>query len=253
MCVPIRTSTWRLSPTVPRQILHRDSLGTEQTIEPGAVNWMRAGRGIVHSERTSPDREAQRPAPVRHRPGWHSRRSRRATLPFVHHGSLELPQVEAEGVTARLITGQAFGARSPLETPSETLMRTCSSPEMRCSRSSHLTRSARSTRLRVRLRLRATRSGRGQLLVLRPWRPHCGARRAKPGSCFSAERPWEGRAIWWNFVSSRAERIEQAKEEWARGRFDTVPGDERSSSPAQNTGQAPARNRRRFLPRVIDQ
>src|SRR4051795_6227327 len=104
------------------QILHRDSLGTEKTIEPGAVNWMQAGRGIVHSERTSPERRrtGQRLFGIQ---TWMAlpEEQEESDPTFVHHGSVELPQVEAEGVKARLITGQAFGTRSPLETPSETL------------------------------------------------------------------------------------------------------------------------------------
>ena len=89
------------------QILHCDSLGTEQTIEPGAVNWMKAGRGIVHSERTSPDRRrsGQRLFGIQ---TWMAlpEEQEESDPAFVHHGSLELPQVEAEGVEARLITGQ---------------------------------------------------------------------------------------------------------------------------------------------------
>src|SRR5215204_6554768 len=104
------------------QILHRDGLGTEQTIEPGAVNWMRAGRGIVHSERTSPDRKrsGQRLFGIQ---TWMALpdEQEESDPAFVHHGSDELPTVDAEGIRARLIAGEAFGARSPLRTPSETL------------------------------------------------------------------------------------------------------------------------------------
>src|SRR3954447_376419 len=104
------------------QILHRDSLGTEQTSAPGAVNWMRAGRGIVHSERTSPDRRqsGQRLFGIQ---TWMALPDdqEESDPAFVHHGSHELPLVEGDGITARLIAGQAFGARSPLRSPSETL------------------------------------------------------------------------------------------------------------------------------------
>ena len=104
------------------QILHRDSLGTEKVIEPGAVNWMRAGRGIVHSERTSPERRrtGQRLFGIQ---TWMAlpEAEEESDPAFVHHGAEDLPIVEAEGISARLIAGQAFGARSPLETPSETL------------------------------------------------------------------------------------------------------------------------------------
>src|SRR5215212_3795663 len=104
------------------EILHRDSLGTEKAIKPGAVNWMRAGRGIVHSERTSPERKrtGQRLFGIQTwmvLPG----EQEESDPAFVHHGSDELPMVVADGIRVRLIAGEAFGARSPLKTPSETL------------------------------------------------------------------------------------------------------------------------------------
>src|SRR3954469_9353437 len=104
------------------QILHRDSLGTEKSIEPGAVNWMRAGRGIVHSERTSPERKrtGQRLFGIQ---TWMAlpEEQEESGPAFVHHGSEELPTVDVEGVKARLIAGEAFGARSPLKSASEAL------------------------------------------------------------------------------------------------------------------------------------
>ena len=104
------------------QILHRDSLGTEQTIEPGAVNWMRAGRGIVHSERTSPERRrsGQRLFGIQ---TWMAlpEEQEESDPAFVHHGSARAADGRGRWHQARLIAGQAFGARSPLETPSETL------------------------------------------------------------------------------------------------------------------------------------
>src|SRR3954465_8606897 len=104
------------------EILHRDSLGTEKSIEPGAVNWMREGRGIAHSERTSPERKrtGQRLFGIQ---TWMALREEQEESgpAFVHHGSEELPMVDVEGVKARLIAGEAFGARSPLKSASETL------------------------------------------------------------------------------------------------------------------------------------
>ena len=104
------------------EILHRDSLGTEKAIQPGAVNWMRAGRGIVHSERTSEDRrrQGQRLFGIQ---TWMAlpAEQEEADPAFVHHGADALPVVDADGVRARLIAGRAFGAASPLATASETL------------------------------------------------------------------------------------------------------------------------------------
>src|SRR3954452_10882193 len=104
------------------QILHRDSLGTEKTIEPGAVNWMQAGRGIVHSERTSPERKptGQRLFGIQ---TWMAlpEAEEESDPAFVHHGAGDLPEVKSDGMSARLIIGEAFGAHSPLSTPSQTL------------------------------------------------------------------------------------------------------------------------------------
>src|ERR687893_198854 len=104
------------------EILHRDSLGTEKTIRPGAVNWMRAGKGIVHSERTSEERKrsGQRLFGIQ---TWMALPVDQEEVDpaFMHHGADALPVVDAEGMRARLIAGRAFGAASPLATASETL------------------------------------------------------------------------------------------------------------------------------------
>jgi redox-sensitive bicupin YhaK (pirin superfamily) len=104
------------------QILHRDSLGTEKTIEPGAVNWMRAGRGIVHSERTSDERKhsGQRLFGIQ---SWMAlpEAQEESDPAFVHHGAQELPVVGGDSIRARVIAGELLGVRSPLITPSETI------------------------------------------------------------------------------------------------------------------------------------
>ena len=225
------------------QILHRDSLGTEQTIEPGAVNWMRAGRGIVHSERTSPDRRrsGQRLFGIQ---TWMAlpEEQEESDPAFVHHGSLELPQVEAEGVKARLITGQAFGARSPLETPSETLY-----ADVQLAKDAQLPiepsyEERALYTIAGEIEVAGDTFGPSQLLVLRPGDPIAVRALSEARFMLFGGAPMGGpRYIWWNFVSSRPERIEQAKEEWARGRFDTVPGDEEEFIPLPQTQDKPRR------------
>ncbi len=104
------------------QILHRDSLGTDLAIKPGAVNWMKAGRGIVHSDRTAPERKAtgQRLFGIQ---TWMAllQAEEESEPAFVHHGAGDLPTVEAEGLHAPLIARSAFGATLPLKTASDTL------------------------------------------------------------------------------------------------------------------------------------
>lgn len=225
------------------EILHRDSLGTEQTIQPGAVNWMRAGRGIVHSERTSAERkrDGQRlfglqtwvalPAAIEE-----------AEPQFLHHGADELPFIEADGVTARIIAGSAFGKTSALATASQTLY------------ADLLVTAGRSMPIDATCEERAlyTISGTikiagdsfeaGQLLILRPGDAITLSATTNARVMLFGGAPMEGpRYIWWNFVSSRPERIEQAKEEWRRGRFDTVPGDEADFIPLPQEPTKPRR------------
>jgi Pirin C-terminal cupin domain len=188
---------------------------------------MLAGRGIVHSERTSPERKrtGQRLFGIQ---TWMALpgEQEESDPAFIHHGSDELPIVDADGIKARLIAGNAFGKSSPLKTPSETLYADV-----------HLAAGAQLPidpsyderalyTIAGEIEVAGDVFGPGQLLVLRPGDPIV-VRATDPAQLMLfGGAPMEGpRYIWWNFVSSRPERIEQAKEEWARGRFDTVPGD----------------------------
>jgi redox-sensitive bicupin YhaK (pirin superfamily) len=225
------------------QILHRDSLGTEMSIEPGAVNWMRAGRGIVHSERTSPERKrsGQRLFGIQ---TWMAlpKEHEECDPAFVHHGADELPIVESNGMTGRVIVGQAFGARSPLTPPSETLY-----ADVRLVANARLPIEPSYEERAIYtiagdIEIAGDTFGPGQLLVLRPGDQIIVQASTAAQFMLFGGAPMEGpRYIWWNFVSSRPERIEQAKEEWARGRFDTVPGDVEEFIPLPVTEEKPRR------------
>ncbi|UFN50143.1 pirin family protein [Roseomonas sp. OT10] len=210
-------------------ILHRDSLGSVQAIAPGAVNWMTAGRGVVHSERTPPD----------HRDGqevlyglqlWVGLpRALEETDPgFVHYAPQEVPLVRGEGVTARIAAGEGFGARSGVRTLSPAFLydltleagATVTLPPTYEERALLL--------LEGTVTLDGTDHAPGQLLVLAPGRPVDIAARGGPARLAAlGGEPLDGpRHIWWNFVSSRKERIEQAKQDWQRDRFNLpVPGE----------------------------
>ena len=215
------------------QIRHRDSLGTDLAIEPGAVNWMRAGSGIVHSERTSEDRKrtGQRLFGIQ---TWMAlpEREEESDPAFMHHGADALPVVEAEGLTARLIAGSAFGARSPLKTASDTLY---ADVQLAAGAKAPIEPGADERALYTiagTIEVAGDAFEPGQLLVLRPGDAITVAARTDARFMLFGGAPMEGpRYIWWNFVSSRPERIEQAKEEWRRGRFETVPGDEEEFIP----------------------
>jgi redox-sensitive bicupin YhaK (pirin superfamily) len=210
------------------EILHRDSLGTEKAIQPGAVNWMRAGRGIVHSERTSEDRK-QRGQRLFGIQTWMALpTSQEESDPaFVHHGADALPLIEAGGVRARLIAGKAFGAASPLVAASETLY---ADVQLRAGARMPIDPGYDERAIYTldgTINVAGDAFGPGQLLVLRRGDPITVAATADARFMLFGGDPMEGpRYIWWNFVSSRPERIELAKEEWANGRFETVPGDE---------------------------
>ena len=231
------------------EILHRDSLGTEQTIQPGAVNWMSAGRGIVHSERTGAERkrDGQRLFGIQ---TWMAlpASQEEGDPAFVHHGADALPEIEAGGVRARLIAGHAFGAKSPLTAASETLY-----ADVRLKAGARAPIDPGYDELAIytiggTIEVAGDAFEPGQLLVLRPGDATTVTATTEARFMLFGGAPMEGpRYIWWNFVSSRPERIEAAKEEWARGRFDTVPGDEAVFIPLPTKRDAPQRATGRVL------
>jgi redox-sensitive bicupin YhaK (pirin superfamily) len=211
------------------ELLHRDSLGTIQPIRPGEVNWMTAGRGIAHSERT--------PELLRHSSSelfgiqsWVAFPTRyEETEPaFAHHGAGELPIVEGEGKLVRLICGELFGARSPVQTFSDMFYAdiTLEKGARLEVAAEHEERAAYVVEGSINLTPEGGTFDAGQLLVFKPGEEitlSAGAAASARLMLLGGE-PLDGkRHIWWNFVSSSRERIEQAKEDWREGRFAPVP------------------------------
>ncbi|MDF1610095.1 pirin family protein [Hoeflea sp. YIM 152468] len=225
------------------EILHRDSLGTRQSIRPGAINWMKAGQGIVHSERTSEDKRkgGQRLFGLQ---TWVAlpQAQEESAPDFIHHGSDNLPMFDSDGIKARLIAGEAFGRKSALKTASETLY---ADVELQagCRMPIDATYEERALyTVSGEIEIAGDRFAKGQLLVLRPGDAITVRANSTARFMIFGGAPMEGpRYIWWNFVSSRPERIEAAKEEWAKGRFDTVPGDEADFIPLPETRGKPRR------------
>ena len=210
------------------EIIHRDSLGTMMAIRPGAVNWMTAGRGIVHSERTSPELKA-RGSRVFGLQTWVALpAAHEETNPsFIHYQATELPVLEAEGKRVRLVVGEAWGIRSPVETFSDTIY---ADVALEPGAALPLETEHEERAIYVvsgAVTIGSDRSPSGQLLVLRP--DTISVRNAADETArlvlIGGETIDGPRHIWWNFVSSRLDRIEQAKADWKAGRFDTVPGD----------------------------
>ncbi len=208
-------------------IVHRDSLGSHQAIRPGELNWMTAGRGIAHSERS--DMEIRKgeervsglqiwvALPERHE----------ETAPgFAHHGAAELPVIEDSDKRVRVIVGEAFGARAPVETLSE-MFYADASLKAGAALPIDATHEERAAYLvEGRLTIDGTAYDSGQLLVLAPGATPTIRAASDARLVLLGGEPMDGpRHIWWNFVSSRRERIEQAKEDWRQGRFDPVPGE----------------------------
>ncbi len=220
------------------EIRHRDSLGTDLAIAPGAVNWMKAGRGIVHSERTSEARKAKGQKLFGIQTWMALPEAEEESDPeFLHLGADALPIVADGGIEARLIAGRAFGAASPLKAASETVYADIQLGAARAVPidAEYEERALHSITGEIEVAGRTFEPG--QLLVLRPGDAITVRARAPSRFMLFDGAPMGGpRYIWWNFVSSRPERIEQAKEEWRRGRFETVPGDEVEFIPLPEDG-----------------
>jgi len=222
------------------RIHHRDSLGTDQWIEPGAVNWMVAGQGITHSERTDGDARAK-PHSLFGLQTWVALPKDREDDPaaFVHAGRESLPELEGEGKQVRLILGHAWGERAPVSGASETFYADAilapgaaiPLPDDHEDRGVYI--------LAGEVSVAGQSFGQGQMLVFRPGDRlslRAGAEGARVMLLGGATMDGP-RHIWWNFVASSRERIEAAKEawragDWAHGRFRLPPGDDAEFIPA---------------------
>jgi redox-sensitive bicupin YhaK (pirin superfamily) len=210
------------------EILHRDSLGTEQVIRPGAVNWMTAGRGIVHSER-SPAAERKAGARLNGMQLWVAlpRAHEEVDPSFQHHPASAIPRIELPGARLRVIAGSAYGAASPVRVLSPLFY-----VEAELDRGADLTLPIDYLGRAAYVVSGAVSSdgkgyGPGTLLV---FRGHGTARVTAVDAArimLLGGAPLDGeRHIFWNFVSSSKERIEQAKEDWRNRRFPSVPEDD---------------------------
>ncbi len=210
------------------EIDHRDSLGSIQTIRPGDVNWMLAGKGIVHSERSSPQ-SREEGVRVHGIQSW-------VALPtaleesaprFEHHPSATIPHLERAGVTLDVIAGTAYGATSPVGVLSPTFYvhalfekgATLAIDDGHEERAVYVVTGALAAgdeELRPgSMRILA----RGESLAVRALEPTRAM--LVGGGKLEGERH-----IFWNFVSSDQARLERAKKDWKEGRFPKVPGDD---------------------------
>ena len=215
------------------ELFHRDSLGNAQEIRPGAVNWMTAGRGIVHSERTG-TAERRGSHDLHGLQSWVALpKAQEETAPeFFHHPADTLPSKSADGVALTLIAGEAFGMRAPVKTYSPIFyVDVAMQPGARLvvpadysERALYLIEGILKAGDDALAPLEMSVFRAGETVTL-----HAGS--AAHAVILGGEPFPEPRHIWWNFVSSDESRIEQAKQDWKAQRFPKVPGDEKEFTP----------------------
>jgi len=209
------------------EMLHRDSLGNNLTIQPGAINLMVAGKGIVHSERQREEIKAQK----NHLEGlqlWLALPEADEEIDpnFYHYAAEQIPETNINNVPVRVLIGSAYGLTSPVKTFAKTLY-----IEARLSQGQQLTLPDEVTERGVYL-------VKGQLKLQNELIPEHNMAIINPGHSVTVTAQQDStlvvvggsklskRYIWWNFVSSQKQRIEQAKQKWKNGGFPKVPGDE---------------------------
>jgi hypothetical protein len=208
------------------EIMHRDSLGVGQLIQKGAVNLMTAGRGIVHSERASDDLGTHS-----HLHGIQSWMALPLELEeiapsFVHYPAATLPELTIGGCAVRVIMGTAFGRASPVATYSPTLYLEIEMPQGArfVLPAGHAECAAYVVSGLVQIGGKDHTDG--VMAVARAGAAPLLAAVAASRVMVIGGAPLGPRHIWWNFVSSSKNRIEQAKRDWVEGRFEKVPGDD---------------------------
>jgi redox-sensitive bicupin YhaK (pirin superfamily) len=214
-------------------IQHRDSLGTLATIRPGALNLMTAGKGIVHSERT-PAEERAAGSPISGMQTWLALPDGKEEIDpaFEHVAAADLPKIDDNGISATVIMGSLWGRTAPTTQHAETIYADIA---MRAGATIPIDAEADERGVLVAI---GSASLDGQslethsLYVLEPGVPM--TLRAESdcrvmllgGEAFKTPRH-----VWWNFVSSSRERINQAKDDWKSGAFAKVPGDDKEFIP----------------------
>ncbi|MCL1634091.1 pirin family protein [Luteimonas sp. SX5] len=209
-------------------ITHRDTLGSLQDISPGDVNWMTAGRGIAHSERTPQGLRASG-SEAHGMQTWVAlpKPDEEVAPEFHHHSGATLPQLQRDGSLLRVIAGRGFGMESPVRVFADTFnVAVDLQPDAEVKiDDSHIERALYV--LDGEAQLDGADIPKQHLVLLDPGtRPALRAKTPLKAMLLGGEPLDAHRHVWWNFVSSSRERIEQAKQDWLEGRFGKIPGDE---------------------------
>ena len=223
------------------QVTHRDSLGVEQIIRPGEVNWMTAGRGISHSERFE-DPAALAGGQLEMIQTWVAlpEKDEEAAPAFANYKPEQLPVFTEKGVWMRLIAGDAFGLRNNVQTHSPLFYlhvileagARFGLPKEHSERGFYIAKGS--------VELNGQPFTEGQMLVFTRGVDPLILAREKTTLMMLGGEPLGERFIWWNFVSSRRERIEQAKEDWKQGRIILPPNDDKEFIPLPEDKSKPA-------------
>jgi redox-sensitive bicupin YhaK (pirin superfamily) len=207
------------------EIMHRDNLGYVQAIQSGAVNLMTAGRGIVHSERAGDDLdETSRLHGIQSWMALPDDEEEREPA-FQHYPAADLPDIDMHGVSVRVIIGDAYGHASPVHAYSSTLYLECVMPE-----GSELTLPDRYPELAAyvvsgSITIDDRSFGSGVMAVARENAAMALRANEESRVMVIGGEPLGRRHIYWNFVSSSKERIEQAKSDWRERKFGEIPGE----------------------------
>ena len=224
------------------EMRHQDSVGSDQAIRPGEVNWMTAGSGISHSERFD--------GPLRDHGGLMHGIQAWVGLPngqeeidpaFAHHGPADLPTYEFEGMWARLIAGSEFGATASVKTHSPMFYvhwelqagARAQLPATYPERAAYVAKGS--------VEVDGHTYVAGQMLVFAPGQPALFTAIEPSTVMLLGGEPIGERHIWWNFVSSSKDRIEQAKADWKAGRIPLPPKDHDEFIPLPEEPPAPVR------------
>jgi redox-sensitive bicupin YhaK (pirin superfamily) len=222
--IGISTITWLFE----GEIRHQDSLGYDLVIRPGEVNWMTAGRGIVHSER-SPQSSRNTRARLAGIQAWMALPVAKEEVEpaFYHYAAHEIPHLDDKGAQLALIAGSAWGLTSPVHTESETFY---AELRLAAGQTFMLPRTIEERAIYVysgALSLSGTTYEPGSMIVLKPGMDVDFKAESDCLCMLLGGATMEGhRHLWWNLVSSRRERIEQAKDDWRAGRFGKITGDD---------------------------
>lgn len=215
------------------QILHRDTLGSEQTIDPGDLNWMIAGSGIAHSERVTEQVRANGQK-LHGLQLWIALPAAQEECPaeFFHHPAADLPKGGEPGASWTLIAGSAFGKTSPAKTHSPMAYLEIKLEAGACFALPEGIREKAVYLVSGDIEIECDPIAPGEMAAWTEGEDLVVMAREDSHLVMIGGEPFpEPRFIYWNFVSSRKERLEQAKDDWKNGRFPKVPGDDKEFIP----------------------